>query len=176
MICVCLNFYTHDMFHPTSFSAWNSGAVTAETASQWITEQMNKPMTSHREWFRLRANPRNTHSQNVGRSHHPCDGLSRWRRFAFSRKDGDNWWFKNTFEASFREGDSYITLKLNGHTRTVVNAIAFDNTDYTLEYNMEYLLCGHPDERVGGRFRLRIPEDNSCQYISPNPLVQFYGE
>ena len=38
--------------------AWDRGAVTNETAAQWIAEQMNKPITSHREFFRRRVNPR----------------------------------------------------------------------------------------------------------------------
>ena len=39
-------------------SAWDKGAVTKETAAQWIEEQMNKPITSHREFYRARTNPR----------------------------------------------------------------------------------------------------------------------
>ena len=73
----------------SNLEAWNRGAATKDTASQWIEEQMNKPMTSHREFFRRRTNPRFPHPRNIGRSGHPCNGLSRWRRYAFSRKDGD---------------------------------------------------------------------------------------
>ena len=39
-------------------SAWDKGAVTAETVTEWIKEQINKPPTSHREFFRRRVNPR----------------------------------------------------------------------------------------------------------------------
>lgn len=39
-------------------SAWDKGAVTTETVSEWIKEQIKKPLTSHREFFRRRVNPR----------------------------------------------------------------------------------------------------------------------
>jgi hypothetical protein len=35
---------------------WNRGPVTKDSAAEWVREQM--PMTSHREYFRKRANPR----------------------------------------------------------------------------------------------------------------------
>lgn len=38
--------------------AWDNLNVTKDTASEWILEQISKPMTSHREFFRLRVNPR----------------------------------------------------------------------------------------------------------------------
>jgi hypothetical protein len=39
-------------------SAWDKGDVTEETVSEWIHEQIDKPMTSHRAFFRERVNPR----------------------------------------------------------------------------------------------------------------------
>ncbi len=38
--------------------SWHEGAVTKDSAAKWIDEQMKKPMTSHREFFRRRVNPR----------------------------------------------------------------------------------------------------------------------
>jgi hypothetical protein len=39
-------------------AAWDKGAVTIDTVSEWIQEQISSPMTSHREFFRRRVNPR----------------------------------------------------------------------------------------------------------------------
>jgi hypothetical protein len=39
-------------------STWDKGACTTDTASEWIKEQIGIPMTSHREFFRRRVNPR----------------------------------------------------------------------------------------------------------------------
>lgn len=39
-------------------AAWARGNLTKDTVSEWIHEQINMPITSHREYFRLRVNPR----------------------------------------------------------------------------------------------------------------------
>jgi hypothetical protein len=39
-------------------AVWDKGAVTIDTVSEWIQEQISSPMTSHREFFRRRVNPR----------------------------------------------------------------------------------------------------------------------
>ena len=39
-------------------SAWDKGEVTTSSVSEWIKDQIDKPMTSHREFFRRRVNPR----------------------------------------------------------------------------------------------------------------------
>jgi hypothetical protein len=38
--------------------AWDKGTLTKDSVSGWIHEQISKPITSHREFFRLRVNPR----------------------------------------------------------------------------------------------------------------------
>ena len=72
----------------TELAAWDKGDVTEATVSEWIQEQIEKPMTSHREYFRRRVNPRLPNPRQIGRSDHPCDGLTRWRKYSFSKKDG----------------------------------------------------------------------------------------
>ena len=37
---------------------WSKGPVTKDTAAEWVKEQMQLPLTSHREYFRKRLNPR----------------------------------------------------------------------------------------------------------------------
>lgn len=39
-------------------AAWGERTVTTESVTEWIREQIKKPMTSHREFFRQRVNPR----------------------------------------------------------------------------------------------------------------------
>ena len=39
-------------------ASWDKGSLTTATVKQWIEEQMSMPMTSHREYFRRRTNPR----------------------------------------------------------------------------------------------------------------------
>jgi hypothetical protein len=111
--------------------------------------------------------------RQIGRSDHPCDTLTRWRKYAFSRKDGELWWFPQYLSTKFDEGDTNVTIKLNGHVRTVVDPgfIAFADTNYVFEFNKEYLMCRSPDERVDGRVYLRMA-DNSCQWFK-NPVIAF---
>lgn len=153
------------------------GNLTTDTAKAWIQNQINAPMTSHREFFRQRANPRLTNPVRAGRPGHPCDAGSRWRKYAFSRRDGELWFFKQRFEAVYNEGDTYVSIKLNGHVRTVVSSLAFpEGSNYPLEFNREYEMCGLPTAREGGSFRLRVNETTGeCQYLS-NPLVQFFTD
>ena len=116
--------------------------LTEATAKQWIIDQMNTNITSHREYFRKRANPRVrkhgsyfcprcssspietdlfrfhqlTNPVGIARNGHPCGVLSRWRNFAFSVKEGDSGVINpQRFEAKYNNlTDSYITIMLNG--------------------------------------------------------------
>jgi hypothetical protein len=157
-------------------ATWDKGAVTTETVSEWIHDQINKPMTSHREFFRRRVNPRFPNPRSIGRSDHPCDSLTRWRSFAFTSKDGDFWWFHQSLSTSFKDADKYVTVKLNGHIRTVVEpgSIVLNNANYIFEYNKEYPLCWSAEEKSTGKVYLRM-DDNSCQWFE-NPLIAFYPD
>jgi len=66
-------------------------AITVLDMASWIETQMDvaqTPISSHREYFRKRLNPRLLELMKYGRSGpHACEGNSRWRNFAFTRKD-----------------------------------------------------------------------------------------
>eukprot|EP00986_Skeletonema_menzelii_P003357 scaffold1026_cov141-Skeletonema_menzelii.AAC.8 len=155
---------------------WNKGPVTKLSAADWVKEQMLLPVTSHREYFRERTNPRLTNPVRIGRNNHPCSANARWRKFTFSRKDGDHTGNNpKTFEASYDEAvDHVITIKLDGFVRTTVKAIGFEDITKTFEFNKEYLMCNLPQEEVDGWFWLRL-DDGSCSHLA-NPLVQFFPE
>ena len=108
-------------FGTTAQDIASIGTLTATSAKQWIINQMNMNLTSHREYFRRRANPRLTNPVGIARNGHPCDPLSRWRRFAFSKKEGENGVSTpQRFEAKYNNlTDTYVTIMLNGHVRTV---------------------------------------------------------
>jgi len=50
----------HGTFGTTlsDLEGWTKGPVTKESAAEWVNEQMNVTLTSHREYFRTRTNPR----------------------------------------------------------------------------------------------------------------------
>ena len=59
--------------------------------AMWISNQLDEditPLSSHREYFRKRLNPRMLEMGKYGRTGPKvCDLYSRWRNFAFTRKD-----------------------------------------------------------------------------------------
>ena len=64
-------------------------------------------------------------------------------------------------------------ITTTGHVRTVVTSLAFKvGSKYALEWNKEYVMCGRPEEWIGGSIFLRMA-DGSCQAL-PNPPVAFY--
>jgi len=68
----------------------NNNQTLLNRMARWVSRQMNTSlveMTSHREFFRKRANMRANGPFRVGIPLHPCKALSRWRTFAFSNLD-----------------------------------------------------------------------------------------
>ena len=59
---------------PEDLATWNSTTggrrLTATTAKQWVEKEMAIPMTSHREFFRKRANPRVSKGMRAGLRFH----------------------------------------------------------------------------------------------------------
>lgn len=73
-----------------------------------------------------------------------------------------------------------MTVKLNGHTRTVVDpgTLVFDSdSNFVFEYNKEYEMCRLPEEEAFGRVYMRLmdDEDERCTWIE-NPLIAFYSD
>jgi hypothetical protein len=103
-------------FGTTAAELASFDTFTGDTAKRWILNQMSMNITSHREYFRKRASPRLTNPVSIARNGHPCDPGSRWRTFAFSKKEGENGVLAaQRFEAAKKNPtDPYITIKLNG--------------------------------------------------------------
>ena len=78
---------------PTDLNLHDKAEVDSDSEAYlaaYIQEQMDEeitPMTSHREYFRKRTNPKVTHAARGGRPDHPCDAHSRWRKYSFIRHD-----------------------------------------------------------------------------------------
>lgn len=66
----------------------SGGDASASAMADLIVGWNAMNSTSHREYFRQRLNPRSVEIYKYGRTGpHPCDLNSRWRSFAFTRKD-----------------------------------------------------------------------------------------
>jgi len=140
---------------------------------QWVQKQMMVNVTSHREFWRQRANPRLQGPSTVGLPNQPCQIGARFRQFAFVRND---YRWDTTNSIRFSSLTSPIVLSMNGLPRTVVSNISILNSkysNYTFNTTRDYKLCGNPDEIVGGRMYITL-DDGTCQPIL-NPAVNFTG-
>ena len=67
--------------------ALDTGTFGAAERAAHVRNQIDMPATSHREYWRKRANPKWDDSSIPGRSNHPCSPYSKWRRYAFIKQD-----------------------------------------------------------------------------------------
>lgn len=91
------------------------------THQQWVNNQMDLPIQSHRAYYRQRVNPRYSFtgvSSAAGVSQTPCSKGARWTRLAFSKDD-----VGLTFEV---KGTSAVYI--NGVYRTNINMGIFKPT------------------------------------------------
>ena len=74
-------------------------ATDESSMANWISDQLDEsktPLSSHREYFRKRLNPRMVQLGKFGRDGPKvCEVNSRWRGFAFTKKDYSEYyvWF-----------------------------------------------------------------------------------
>jgi hypothetical protein len=146
----------------------------------WLKEQIALPATSHREFFRRRANVRMATPNKSGLFDHPCDSAARWRNFAHARTDASkataNAFTRKfvTFEAIGTEGAH--VLKVDGFPRTVLpEAPAFQNSAYAINVGQQYEICNHGQEYEGANSKLQT-DDGKCEFVKyKNPRVDFTG-
>jgi len=174
-------------FGPTMSDLVNwdySGGDLEISITEWVEDQiLNKGTSSHREYFRKRLNPRSIESYKYGISGpKPCEENSRWRKFAFTRKDlwlSQRDYFNVEIEVETNGDDTTWILKFAGHVRTLLDQPL---EIYGLEANFtlvdkaigvgSYKIC-HLDEIVGDlrlsnsdhlrSFGLEI--DDVCRYV-----------
>ena len=85
-------FLIQATFGPTRDAIDELDGPYAADYGAWIDAQMDLPLSSHREFYRSRLNPRISGQQplktvKVGAPKSPCSLGSRWLNFAFSRHD-----------------------------------------------------------------------------------------
>ena len=162
---------TQDMLHAFSISPNN----TKDAIASWLFDQMDSdiiPMTSHREYWRKGLNGRQLSPDTMGVPNHPCSAHSKWRRMSFVHNDY-RWWMEKKLR--ILETGPFV-IEFNGWTRTVVNNIVIDHSDYvnySFDPSIVYSLCGSPEESLDGKIRIQL-EDETCVMIE-NPVVNLSG-
>ena len=71
----------------TEINSLNTADWGTDARSNFIRDQMDLPATSHREYYRRRANTKWDATTQTARSDHPCSRNSKWRRYSFIEQD-----------------------------------------------------------------------------------------
>ena len=159
---ISARFFEKATFGPTS-ALLNRATNEADMAG-WIQDQFDEavtPMSSHREYFRKRLNPRSIEIYKYGRAGpHPCKENSRWRKFAFTRKDATMSTYHNMYwpstphnatlgSATVDSVEKFI-WRFGGHVRTVLAARPKWANDTEIE-DGSYPIC-RADNMPGSSF------------------------
>jgi len=161
--------------------SWNYADPMEETMSQWVNDQMDVVnATRHREYWRKRVNPRWNFPHKIGRSDHPCDANSRWRKYPFTKKDRSREVYPKylSTESINHDGPPFKVI-IDDQIRTIVREIKFQNGN-VMDYDWSHEICDWPDTPSKyyprGRLFLRV-EDDSCQEVDQAlvPLLSFTG-
>ena len=150
---------------PSDLANWGD-----KSFAQYIKDQVNTPMTSHRELFRKMANPRWTFNKPefAGRLD-PCAPNSTWRRQVLTNKD------RRKLLNIGRVNDRW-EVKIDGHVRTMVRQLRFINAvkgqNDTVANGGIYEFCSTDEEIFRGIYKAKI--GGSCrQLVSEDLIVDF---
>ena len=141
----------HDWSYGTDFAAW-------------IYNQINNvPLTSHREFFRERTNPRLDRVFGVGKTLDPCQKGARWRTTALTSKDKTDGKFIS-FSSVAGDGSAPYVLKIDGEVRTIVDNYTLEPEFINLHLDTDYEVCRNSwhafwRESYGDQFRIKVNDD-----------------
>ena len=150
---------------PTDISTWNGNSF-----AQYVKDQVNTPMTSHRETFRKLSNPRWTFNKPefAGRLD-PCGPNSTWRRQILTTTD------RRKF-VNVGKYDGRWEIKIDGYVRSQVVQLRFTNAgrgqNDTVQDGGSYEFCSTEEEVRRNIFKLRI-NSNCRPLISSDLTIDF---
>ena len=147
---------------PTDLSTWSG-----KSFAQHIKDQVNTPMTSHRELFRRLANPRWTFNKpEFAGNLDPCAPNSTWRRQILTTTD------RRKFVNVGKVGDRW-EIKVDGHVRSMVPQLRFINAvrwyNDTIADGGSYEFCSTEEEVRRNIYKLRI--NSNCRPLISNDLT-----
>ena len=148
-------FLIQATFGPTraEIESWGSNSF-----KDWIIEQINLPPSLHREYYRKRVSPRVRATSPPGRRRGPCETMSRWHRFAFTKED-----IGKTLVIKSIEESSNVMLEVNSIPRAEVPAAEWSTTG-----SSPFKIC-EVEEVVGGAIKF----GGDCKQRKQNPSINF---
>ena len=120
----------------------------------WIHAQMALPLSSHRAYYRRRANPRLLAPLATGGVRSVCRSGSRWHRYALTKEDKSS-----TLTVAADVGSGGFTFHIGGELRTLASSFALGVGEWTVCY---------VEERVQGTLELRAGSGSTCKRFGSN--------
>jgi cullin-associated NEDD8-dissociated protein 1 len=176
-------FLMQASFGPNRAAMAEITSATTAGFQVWIDAQMALPMTSHRAYYRQRANPRLLHNRTWlgGAIRKPCSAGSRWREYTFTLEDENTKLFDSnvpgTVLARANAATGMVELVINDEVRSEVES--FTSTTGTAllgSFTMcfvhegigEYLAIG--DSALGAS---ACSTENKIEVAGGNPKINF---
>ena len=165
-------FLEQATFGPTmkSIASFGDDQDLNSKIENWIQDQVeNQPVTSHREYYRKRANTIVQSTRSTGAPLHACSPGARWQAYSFNQRDT-----QVEIQVDRTSDDSAYLLSINGIPRTEVTSLELEDSGQ-LASGKSFELCSKwsdLESRVGGS--MRIKKGGSCQEVlGGNPRLQF---
>ena len=160
--------------------------IITDSIIPWLQTQMDPddtPMTSHREFFRSRANSVWPSPEAIGRGGKPCSAGSRWRQRAFSPMEVNDRF--NPYKLNIVPIQSYChnpnasathhVLFLDGYPRTAVEGLdlsQFVSSPEEVGWHLDFEICHLYPLHI--RVFQEFPNQNPCiRVFHENPIVDF---
>ena len=147
---------------PSDLTNWGD-----TTFVHYIKDQVNTPMTSHRELFRKLANPRWAFHKPEFTGHlDACAPNSTWRRQVLTTKDRRK-------ILNVRRVDDRWEVSIDGHVRTMVRQLRFVNAvkgqkDAVVDGG-SYEICSPEEEILRGIYKVKI--GINCRPLVPEDVI-----
>jgi hypothetical protein len=159
--------------------------ATNNNFTEWVYNQIyDVPMSSHREFYRRRTNPKFEYPYQVGAiGPTPCEKFSRWRKYALTSRDAlqgrRTLWNKFLLIYQVQGIEGYI-WKVDEHFRTITKDHPKFSDGTPVELGKRYRIP-NPD---GNAFKIdcvgcMVPIGDATRYVPPyyiaNPPVSIEG-
>eukprot|EP00536_Pseudo-nitzschia_multiseries_P010764 jgi/Psemu1/204058/e_gw1.338.42.1 len=154
----------------------NSFVADGSNHARWIQNQMQIPITSHRQFFRERAN--NFHSETTGMGtldFGPCQQGARYRSFVFVPKDIGRY----LTISSSSVNRNYKVLSVGGHVRSVIPGRVkrrISSTNKLVVPDGSYEICSiAPEPAIGSHVGIKVNftcYDALFDGVFGNPIVK----
>lgn len=167
-------------FESATFGARPADLTDSMSFEDYVANQIALPATSHREHFRIRANPRwEFNAPEFAGKLNPCDlnGNTLWQRQLFKESDDKK------MMGVRQVGTDYWEISIDGVVRSVLEQrprfAPLTWRDDEFEHGKSYMICfwSWDEEARRGIYRVRTADGAYCrQVISEDFIINFPSE